>query len=225
MSTCSVAPRVGSLAASPAVRRRRRRRRQRRRRGRRAAPPCACARRRGSVGRDPVEPGREPGLLAKRLQVAVREHEGVLGEIVGERVVARGQPPQRRPHRRLVPADEFGERMPVILDDDTGDELGIGDLGLRHPVARLMRLPSVPADGGGGGARARAASAARTAGPRTTRARCSRCRRTAAPGRRCWACRRRTSRRTVRPRPMPPRITPLRRSDHAARRRICFACS
>ena len=26
-------------------------------------------------------------------------------------------------HRRLVPADEFGEGMPVILNDDAGDEL------------------------------------------------------------------------------------------------------
>ena len=146
------------------------------------------------VGRDPVEPGREPGLLAERLEVAVGEHEGLLREVVGERVIAGRQPPQRRPDRRLVAADELGERVPVVLDDDAGDELRIGDRRLRHRGARLTPPPPVPPDGAAGGAVPAPRRRAPAAAPRTTTARRSRCRRTAARGRRCWACGRRASR-------------------------------
>ena len=44
-----------------------------------------------AVGRDPVQPGREPRFLPEGLQVAPREHERLLREIVRQRVVAGGQ--------------------------------------------------------------------------------------------------------------------------------------
>ena len=44
------------------------------------------------VGRDSVQPSRELRFLPKGLDVPVSKHESFLCEIVGERVVSRGQP-------------------------------------------------------------------------------------------------------------------------------------
>ena len=84
------------------------------------------------IGRDPVEPGRKPRLVPKRIEVAVSEHEGFLGEVVGKRVIPRREPPQRRAHRGLVAAHELRERMAVIVNDNARNELGIGERRLRN---------------------------------------------------------------------------------------------
>src|SRR5205085_8355101 len=77
------------------------------------------------IERDAVDPGREARLEAEALQVAPREHEGVLGEVVGERRVATGEAPQHRAHARLVPLDERRESAPVVALEDREDQLGV----------------------------------------------------------------------------------------------------
>ena len=67
-----------------------------------------------AVGGDAIEPGREAGFLPERLQVAPREHEGLLRQVVGQRMVAGGQLAQARAHARLVALDELGERVAVV---------------------------------------------------------------------------------------------------------------
>src|SRR5436190_18971311 len=90
------------------------------------------------------------------------------------------QPPQRRPYRRLVAADEFREGMPVILNDNAGDELRIGNVGLRHPIARLMRRRRSRRMVAVAELRPRRFPGTWLDDPRTTKERCNRFRRRAA---------------------------------------------
>ena len=50
----------------------------------------------------------------------------------GGLVCYRGQPAKERAHRRLMPADELRERVPVVANDDARNELRIGDCWLVH---------------------------------------------------------------------------------------------
>src|SRR5206468_11582635 len=86
-----------------------------------------AALRQPAIGRDAVEPGGEARLLAKAAQVAPRQHERVLREVVGERMIARRELAQARAHGGLMAPDELRERMAIVVDQAARDELGIGD--------------------------------------------------------------------------------------------------
>ena len=225
------------VAAGLARARRRRRRRPRRpRRGRPAALPCACARRRGrrwsrsGRARSRTAP---PGGTTSRLRYAsmkvscARSSASAWLPAVSRRSVARTADWWRRTSSENAWRSSWTTTRAMSSASVTGGSaIGAVDRAARcssalHAAVRPAAEPEAPA----GGAARGAASSARAAAPRTTTARRSRCRRTAARARRRWACRRRAANRRDSASPMPPRITPLRRSDHAARRRICFACS
>ena len=74
---------------------------------------------------DAQQPGGEGRAALEAREAAVSLQEGVLGEVVGQRVVAAGEVPQKIAHRRLVAPHEFAERRTVIAER-AGDQIGIG---------------------------------------------------------------------------------------------------
>ena len=77
---------------------------------------------------EPVEPDAKilQRIKAKIAEIPPGEHEGLLGEVVGKRGVAPGEPSQHRAHLRLVARDELGKAFPVVAREDRDDELGVG---------------------------------------------------------------------------------------------------
>src|SRR5262245_25024939 len=97
---------------------------------------------------DPVEPRREARLEAEAAEVAPREHERILREVVGEGRVAAGEPPKHGADLRLVAADELGEGLAVVAVEDREDEVGVarGYLFLLDSIAqaRISARPIIP---------------------------------------------------------------------------------
>jgi hypothetical protein len=75
---------------------------------------------------DPVEPGRKTRFPAKAAEVFVSPQKSLLGEIVRERNIGADQLAEQTPDARLVVAHQLGERVVVILEKNTGDEVCIG---------------------------------------------------------------------------------------------------
>ena len=74
---------------------------------------------------DAVEPGRKFRFAAEAPDVLEGFEEGFLGEIIGERGVTARELTEQTADRRLMPAHQFGERMLVIMEEDSRNEICI----------------------------------------------------------------------------------------------------
>jgi hypothetical protein len=93
------------------------------------------------VVRDAEQPGGEGGVAAELPEPAPRLQEGVLGQVVGQRLVPAGQVAEETPDGGLVAEHQFAEGIPVALEGP-GDQHGIGrrhDCGGREPAEGLLR--------------------------------------------------------------------------------------
>jgi hypothetical protein len=75
---------------------------------------------------DPIKPGRKAGLSAKAAEIFVGAQKGFLRKIVRERNVRANQLAEQTSHARLMISHQFSERMVVVIDKNTSDEVCIG---------------------------------------------------------------------------------------------------
>ncbi len=75
-----------------------------------------------------IKPGGETRLAAETADVLVSAQERLLREIIRERDIRSGELAQQAPHRRLMPSHQFRERVVIVIEKDSGDELCIGQL-------------------------------------------------------------------------------------------------
>ena len=78
-----------------------------------------------AVVSDAVKPGRKLGLAAEAPDVLERFEEGFLAEIIGEGGITARELTEQTADRRLMPAHELRERVVVIIEKDSGDEVCI----------------------------------------------------------------------------------------------------
>lgn len=76
---------------------------------------------------DPVEPCREPCFPPKTADVLVGAQKGFLGQIIGQGEICAGKLTQQTADARLMPPDQFTESMLVLVDQNPGDEVRIGE--------------------------------------------------------------------------------------------------
>ena len=74
---------------------------------------------------DAVEPGRKLCFPAEAPDVFEGFEEGFLAEIIGERGITARELTEQTPDGRLMPAHELRERVVVIIEKDSGDEVCI----------------------------------------------------------------------------------------------------
>jgi hypothetical protein len=74
---------------------------------------------------DAVKPGRKLRFTAEAPDVLEGFEEGFLREIIGERGIAARELTEQTSDRGLMSAHEFGERMLVVMEEDSGDEVCI----------------------------------------------------------------------------------------------------
>lgn len=78
-----------------------------------------------------IKPCRKTGFATKAADVFVCSQKGVLGEVVRQRDIGAGKLAQETSHTRLMPPHQFAERVLVITDKDSSDEVSIGQLHTR----------------------------------------------------------------------------------------------
>src|ERR1051325_7508743 len=86
---------------------------------------------------DSIKPGRKARLAAKTADVFVGADERLLGEIVGQRDIGASELAQQAAHGRLMPTDQLGERVLVIVNNNSSNQLPIGKL--HAPILRQRR--------------------------------------------------------------------------------------
>ena len=94
-----------------------------------------------------IEPRRETGFTPEAADVPVCTHESVLRQIIRQRDIAAGELAQQTSHSRLMPPHQFAERVLIVIDKDSRDEVSIGQLHSRrlshrrHIVLFSFQLP------------------------------------------------------------------------------------
>ena len=100
-----------------------------------------------TIVRNAIEPGRETGFAAKAADVFICAQESVLGEVIRQRDIGAGKLAQKTSHTRLMPPNQFAERVLIVIDKDSRDEVAIGQLHSRrlryrrHIVLLSFQLP------------------------------------------------------------------------------------
>ena len=74
---------------------------------------------------DAVKPRGELRFATEAADVFVRFKEGLLGQVIGERHVGACKVPEQTTYRRLMPPHELRERMLIVMEEDSGDEVCI----------------------------------------------------------------------------------------------------
>jgi hypothetical protein len=74
---------------------------------------------------DAVKPGRKLRFTAEAPDVFEGFEEGFLAEVIGERGITARELTEQTADRRLMPAHELRERVVVIIEKDSGDEVCI----------------------------------------------------------------------------------------------------
>ena len=75
---------------------------------------------------DPIKPGREARFTAKAPEIFVSPQKGFLREIVRERNIGADQLAEQTAHARLMISHQLRERVVVVIDKNTSDEVCIG---------------------------------------------------------------------------------------------------
>ncbi len=75
---------------------------------------------------DAVKPGRKFRFAAETADVLEGFEECFLGEIIGERGIGSGKLTEQTSDRRLMTPHQFRESVVVIIEEDSGDEVCIG---------------------------------------------------------------------------------------------------
>jgi hypothetical protein len=73
-----------------------------------------------------VKPGRKLRFTAKAPDVLERLEESFLGEIIGEGGIGAGELTEHTSDRGLMPPDKLGERMVVVIEKNSRNEVCIG---------------------------------------------------------------------------------------------------
>ncbi len=108
------------------------------------ASPCVFPK---TIVSNAIKPGRETGFTPKAADVFICAQESVLGEVIRERDIGAGKLAQETSHTRLMPPHQFAERVLIVIDKDSSDEVSIGQLHSRrlryrrHIVLLSLQLP------------------------------------------------------------------------------------
>src|SRR5262249_6396383 len=92
---------------------------------RRLAPPAMVE---VDVVGDPVQPRREPRVLAEAGEATIGAQEGLLRQVVGERLLAAREAAQEAAHGALVTSYELAERVAVLEEDHARDQLSVAEV-------------------------------------------------------------------------------------------------
>jgi hypothetical protein len=93
------------------------------------ASPCVFPK---TIVSNAIEPSRETGFATKAPDVFVCAQESVLGEVIRQRDIGAGELSQKTSYIRLMPPDQFAERVLIVIDKDSRDEVSIGQLHSRR---------------------------------------------------------------------------------------------
>src|SRR5438874_8060070 len=97
-----------------------------------------------------VKPGGEFRFASETSDIFVSANEGFLGEIIGQFHVGADQLAQKTAHGRLMAADELAKSVLVSLNNNSREEVGIGQLHITvSTLSRRDKQVATPADNPG----------------------------------------------------------------------------